>query len=569
MGVVYRARDRVSGGSVAVKVISGADARARDRFRRETRVLASLAHPAIVRFVADGETADGQLFLAMEWLDGETLAERLLRGALSLEDARRVALRLAQALAAAHAAGVVHRDVKPSNIYLVHGDPGRAVLLDFGIAQVAAATHALTAAGAVVGTPAYMAPEQCRGNAIDERSDLFALGCVLYEAISGAQAFGAPTSHAIMAKVLFVTPESLRDRFGAPEALAALVARLLIKDPIARPASAALVASELEAMQLPSMATAKARQRGLTAEEKQLAAVVFARHLGLSDETATRSTAVLGPGGPAGIETAIAANAERYGARLEWLRDGSVVAILTGSGAAHDLAASAARFALDLHRAMPSSPVALVSRRVELRLGSPPIGASIDDAAQLLGAAPAGRISVDATTAALLETRFMIIDGVELRAERGIEAPRLLIGRPSPCVGRDDELAMLGGVLADCIADSSARLVLIEAPAGTGKTRLVGEFLAHAARDGLAVAAWRGAADPISAGAPFAQVARLVRDALGIVDEEPVEARLARIAQRVARVVPEVDQRRVAVFLAELIGLSQADTPALELERAR
>src|SRR5580765_5761273 len=183
MSIVYRARDKHTGALVALKVLQGAEPLG-SRFARESRMLAELSHPGIVRYVAHGTTAAGQKYLAMEWLDGEDLAERLVHGGLTARESITLCRRVAEALGFAHARGVVHRDVKPSNLFLPDGQIEQVKVLDFGIARLRHDTGEGTRTGVRVGTPSYMAPEQARGLAkIDGRTDVFALGCVLYECL--------------------------------------------------------------------------------------------------------------------------------------------------------------------------------------------------------------------------------------------------------------------------------------------------------------------------------------------------------------------------------------------------
>src|SRR5262245_8028020 len=160
MSVVFRAQDRLTGQPVALKLLEAQDERAEARFRREASLLADLRHPGIVRYVAHGTGAPS--WLAMEWLEGEDLAQRLSRGGLAVVEAVTLLRQVAEALAAAHARGIVHRDVKPSNLFLPGGDISRVKVLDFGVARHGRVSE-LTLTGARVGTPAYMSPEQARG----------------------------------------------------------------------------------------------------------------------------------------------------------------------------------------------------------------------------------------------------------------------------------------------------------------------------------------------------------------------------------------------------------------------
>src|SRR5262245_23728914 len=203
MGTVYRARDTVAGGVVALKTLARIGERDAARFAREAAVLAELVHPGIVRYVAHGLTAEHEHYIVMEWIDGETLHARLARGRLAPEQALALARAVGDAIGAAHRRGVVHRDLKPINLIAPGGELARVKVLDFGIARHIAAAGLLTNTGTVVGTPGYMAPEQVRGETtIDARSDVFALGCVLYRALTGASAFGGDQGLAVLAKIL-------------------------------------------------------------------------------------------------------------------------------------------------------------------------------------------------------------------------------------------------------------------------------------------------------------------------------------------------------------------------------
>jgi hypothetical protein len=248
MGTVYRARDVQTGDVVAVKLMHAGEGA--ERFEREAEILATIAHPAIVRYLAHGTTADDELFIAMEWLEGKTLQEVLADGPLSVEGAVALGARVAGALAAAHAQAVIHRDLKPSNLFLEGGDPARAKVVDFGVARLGDVDRQLTRTGQVIGTPGYMAPEQARGRReIDARADLFALGCVLFRALAGRAPFEGDDVLSLLAALVLHHPPPLRSLDSSiPSALEALVAELLAKEPDERPESAAAVEERLLAV---------------------------------------------------------------------------------------------------------------------------------------------------------------------------------------------------------------------------------------------------------------------------------------------------------------------------------
>jgi eukaryotic-like serine/threonine-protein kinase len=249
MGEVWLARDTHLGRHLAIKMLceDAADDAARRRLRFEARTVSALNHPHIVTVYDVGRDAGGRDFIAMELLDGEALSNRLARHEHGIDLALEVGLAVASALVAAHAAGIVHRDVKPANVMLTRS--GQVKLLDFGIAKLThvsgssaqAPTMALpaTAAGTVVGTPAYMAPEQIEGREVDSRTDVFALGLLLFELACGRRAFQAQNPAALLGAILRdPAPPLARSCRGCPPALSRLVADCLAKSPGARPTSA-------------------------------------------------------------------------------------------------------------------------------------------------------------------------------------------------------------------------------------------------------------------------------------------------------------------------------------------
>ncbi|MGE5177922.1 MAG: protein kinase domain-containing protein [Bacteroidota bacterium] len=251
VGEVYRARDERLGRDVALKVLraDSTDAAARERLRREARTLSQLNHPGIST-VHDVESAEGVDFIVMELVTGETLGARLARGPLSEAEARAYGAEMADALAAAHERGVVHRDLKPGNVMI--DERGRLKLLDFGLALYrpavvgSAESTADALSGALVGTLPYMAPEQLLGRALDPRADLYSLGVVLFEMAAGRRPFQAEPATALINEILNVpAPPPSIWASGLSEEYSHLVQALLEKDPARRPSSAAAVATAL------------------------------------------------------------------------------------------------------------------------------------------------------------------------------------------------------------------------------------------------------------------------------------------------------------------------------------
>jgi eukaryotic-like serine/threonine-protein kinase len=604
MGQVFRARDVQSGEIVALKTLVGNLAALGPRFDREARMLANLSHPGIVRYVAHGVAGSGEPYLAMEWLEGEDLATRLARGTLSLEEGVALAAHVAEAVHAAHTRGIVHRDLKPSNIFLVDRRLERAKVLDFGIARLASGVR-LTRTGMMIGTPGYMAPEQVGSDIeIDARADVFSLGCVLFECLTGVFAFMAEHPMALLAKVLFAEPQRLRDVLpAAPEALDALLWRMLAKDPAGRPPHGRAVADALAALGSRPAARAAARpSTALTLGEQRMFSIVL---IGGEDPAASADSELRGSP-PSGEEQAarvgqmlqtLQQQMAIWGGRIEPLRDGSVAVALGGSGLVTDQAAQVARCALWLRGRVAGRPMALATGRGD-RAGKLPAAEIIDRAAEMLvsrapGAARDG-IAIDEVTARLLDARFDVRErggGYVLHGEHELaEGTRLLLGRPTPCVGREPELRRLEQLFEECTEEPVARVAIVSAPPGTGKSRYAQEFLRSIrARSALApVAVWLCRGEPHRAGSAFGLLSQLLRDACGIRDGEPHDAQQAKLAARVAALADAEpvrrsghaedrarlgsdagERRRVTELLGEIVGVPFPDDDSLLLRAAR
>ncbi len=275
MGVVWKAEDTSLGRDVAIKVLPATwagDAERLQRFEREARLLASLNHPnvATVHGLHEAETTQGSVrFIAMEWVPGEDLAVRLKRGPLGLEQALQTARHVAQGVEAAHAAGVVHRDLKPANIRMT--PDGKIKVLDFGLAKAAGAeasgdpemsptlTSAGTQVGVVLGTAAYMSPEQAKGHPVDRRADIWAFGVVLYEMLTGSGAFRGDSIADTMASVLKLEPDFDKLPPKTPAGIRRVLRRCLQKDPSRRLHDLADARIEIEEVDLdapPEVSTA-------------------------------------------------------------------------------------------------------------------------------------------------------------------------------------------------------------------------------------------------------------------------------------------------------------------------
>ncbi len=485
VGIVYRAHDAVSGQPVALKVIAlpGVDAGEEARFRREGRVLAGLHHPGIVRVVAFGQLDDGQPFVAMEWLDGEDIAQRQRRSPLELIDCVHVAADVADALAAAHAAGIVHRDVKPSNIFLA-GAAGAAPgasseafcvkLVDFGVATADDAR--LTRTGAIVGTPAYMAPEQARGDGeVDARADLYALGATLFELITGRPPHVGPTPIAILARLVTTPAPRLSDVFSnATPRLDELMARLLATHPADRPPSADQVARELRDA---------ANELGLYKPDHPVRSGSY--------ETVPASMATTGrSGGTRLVTTIVATHVPKGGPRARLLTHlrargadatelggDAIVCHLGVRKAQGDEAVRALDLGLRIGKLSATVGVATGRTRIDR---TRPTGEVVDRAAALARDALRGQVLADTTTTELSRGRFEL----QLRGDGSA-----VIGTPqrgrretvggAPFVGREAELLQIVAAFERCLDDKTPIVVTLTGAPGIGKTRLQREALSR------------------------------------------------------------------------------------------
>jgi serine/threonine protein kinase len=597
MGIVYRARDRASGELVALKILHG-DGQGYDeggRFIREAQILAELRHPGIVSYVAHGDTPQGQRYLAMQWLAGEDLSKRLARGPLSLAEVLTLARNVTEALAFAHQRGIIHRDLKPSNLFLPDGDIERVKILDFGIARRLTTPRNVTRTGTIVGTPEYMAPEQARGvRELTPAADLFSLGCVLYECLTGEPPFSAEHIAAVLVRILFEEPVPVAQRrTGIPEGLGELLGRMLIKDPAGRPLDAREVSAALQALATLGDLSDRPSHRTLdatvvstpppAATEQVLLSLVLAMP---PPEIATEGTAEISidPVAELSKRSPLLAELRELGAQADILLSGALVVTVPQMASAQDQAALAARCAAVVRERWPDTLIAVVTGR-GMRNGGSLTGEVLDRAWRLLEepASPAPRspttptaIRIDEVSAGLLQTRYEIErlpatpDGFALGGERiERDAGRQLLGRPTPCVGRERELSTLEAVLAECRDNAVARAMLVLAPPGMGKSRLRHEFLRRLESRGEAVVTLLGRGDPMKAKSTYGLLGEALRQKFEIHDVQEPALQRARLRERLGQRLPKGDVERVSVFLGELCGVPFPDEDNPQLRAAR
>jgi hypothetical protein len=563
MGEVYRAMDQVSGRRVALKLVhSNASPRDVERFAREARLLSEIRHPRIVGYVAHDVCEDGRPFLVMQWLEGEDLAKRLARGPLGTGAALGLVAGLAEALSALHARGIVHRDLKPANVLLCDGELERATIIDFGIAR-SEASSPITAAGMLPGTPEYMSPEQARGEGeIGPRSDIFSLGCILYECLAGRPPFFSDDVQSLYAKILFELPPALAQlRPGIPAPVEALVARMLDKDPESRPPSAAALADELDALSS-TLAPADAYAPAWCRIEQRLVSVIMGA-------ASPRASDVFSdpPWSERQIDMGEALRAElgAMGARAEVLADGSLVATIAhGRGSAADQASLAARCALRIKERWREALIVLTTGRAVLGEGLP-MGEAIDRAFEDLRAVasgsvrlPGGSVLTDEVTARLVAGRFVAGHAgarTYLRAEASeADDTRPLLGKTLPCAGRERELEQMESALAASEEESSAQAWVVTAPVGMGKSRFYRELIRRMAEREQDTLVLVGRGDPLGPTSAYGMLGAALRRLAGVrVDDDPA-TRWTKLERRLGQHLAPGDAPRTIELLGELCG---------------
>lgn len=504
MGTVYQAFDRQSGTLIALKILHSRSTIEQARFDQEARVLAELSHPNVVRYFDHGVTPNGSPYIAMEWLEGETLEDRLVRGTLSPVAAAHVASLVLDALAVAHAHHIVHRDIKPGNIFLVGRKLTEIRVLDFGIARRLIDDKRLTRKGSTVGTPLYTSPEQARGRAdVDGRADIFSLGCVLFEALTGDPPFTGEAPIEVMTKVCAGhVPEIASLRADVPPALCELVHSMLAPDRGCRPTSAEPLAKRFAELVrqfggITAESTANTppplvKRDSISDIEEHLACAMLVSLPGRAstDENPTAKAAatpapIQGQAGKSG-EDARLAEIRRvlasFACEMDRLVNRALLMTASTVSTAQEQAIQLASAALALRALEPDAKLAIATGRATF-LGRLPVGRLMDRLPTLMEDQDAGTIRIDATTRRLLPSRYTVggVAGWPLllgeTSATEIERPRQIGDRASPFLGRNRDVASLVSVFEEILHEKAARPVLIVAPPGLGKSRLLREFI--------------------------------------------------------------------------------------------
>jgi len=565
-GEVHRGVDESTGQPVAIKILKGLidDEHAVERFRREIDVLRSVDSPHVVTYISDGRDPEGSAYVAVKWIDGEDLAQRLRRGPLGWSEALDIARQAAAGLTALHDAGVVHRDVKPGNLMLSRAAAGgvHVTLIDLGVAHLLRADQ-LTQVGTMIGTPHFMSPEQILGtHPMSPASDIFSLGVVLFELLARERAYPGDEVVAVIAKIALSEAPRLSELVAhTPPDLDALLARAMSKRPqdrfaTARELGAALAAlapqsrasdAELEAGQsdYDEPETLLASLPALVSGERRVVSALFAR-LPVSSEPASTDGA-----------SRFAEIARSFGGTPHRLLSLVEVAIFGASQSSGDEALRAARAALAVRAVMPGARLALstgraVTGRSEL------CGDVIDRGAHVVETATSNSIELDETTARLLGDSFDV-EGTAPRLRIATEprtsgAHRILLGRATPCVGRERELELLENLYREVVRGSRCRVALVIGPGGIGKSRLAHELIRRLTQGENAPRVLRARPSSLGETTPLGVVGAMVRELGRIRVEDTVSMREAKLRSTVRM----GEQARLVPLLAELASLGTA-----------
>ena len=590
MGVVYKARDTRLDRIVAIKFLSDhlvADAGAGERFLVEARAAAALDHPNICAIHEVGETDDGRIYISMQYYEGETLRQRIDRGVLDLPEALNFAAQICRGLEKAAEREIIHRDIKPANVILT--EDGTVKIVDFGLAQYAGT--AVTQMGARIGTAAYMSPEQTRGDKVDERTDIWSLGVVLYEMLSGTRPFRGGSDQAVITGILDSKPESLIKLVPSlPVNVASIVERAMHKDPGRRYANASALLNDLERLlDDPSYQLSLESTPSLPPEgERRRVTVVACTIEGFDSLLETED--------PDDVEKmltdlrqSVRSVVEEYGGELNEFSENAFIALFGVPITHEDDRLRAVRAALDirndgrdaanlpedvqLHFAAGSEQVAVRatdSGERRYRIG----GTVVRDANRLAAFAGSGEILLPPDFARIVEpfvsteTRSAVnllpdqppMTPVAVLGESG-HASRLEASAPrslTEFVGRDHEVAVLSQALQDT-QSGTGRFVTVFGDIGVGKSRLLFEF--WKSLNDKKIATTIGRCRERGTLTPLLPFIASVQDMLGLSRDLPDNAH-DEIVTRTLKLAPELEDYLPAILHVLSIDSDKYALPA-------
>jgi tetratricopeptide (TPR) repeat protein len=519
----------------------------------------------------------------MEWLDGEDLGQRQRRAPLGMRDAIEVVRRSAAAMAAVHARGVVHRDLKLSNIFLVRGKGTAVKLIDFGVVKPAVPDEYPTERGTIIGTPHFMAPEQARGEAIDARADVYSLGAVLFRLVTGRNVFETDHIVALLGRLVLEDPPAPSSvRFDVPAALDEVIGRSIARSREGRFESGGELARAL--------ARVGAVNNDPPGSDRSASAVRRAPLPAPGSITGTGSNPTHTPRPGANERRVVACVLWDLGgaplpppveqqvreilgedSRLEPLAGGRLVTVLGVERSRGDEALRAARAGLAVTQALPGARAAVAAGHA-IRGRDNLAGEALERAARQIERAAPGTLRVDASTQSAIAGRFVVQEdgegGVLLREDATGFGARQLLGRTTPTVGREKEIALLAGIYAEIVDDAMPRAAIVQGPAGIGKSRVraeLGQRLETHPRPPEIVLC-RG--DSMSQGGSLSALGRALRIRLGVLDGEPLEEQVHKVRHHVAGHLPRT-LRFLAAFLGELVGVPFPDEHDEPLRTAR
>lgn len=555
---------------MAVKVFSKnlGDDITRKRFFREARVLADLDHEHVVSYVAHGEDEVGRPFLAVRWLDGEDLASRQRRAPLDVGQALALVRKTASAIAYLHGRGVLHRDVKPSNLFVSERPDGEldVTIIDLGVAFAEDAQE-LTLHGSIVGTPSYLSPELITGERPTVQVDVFSLGVVLYELLARDKAYRGETAFAVIAKIVLVDPPRLA--ITAPHLplyLDELVAGAMAKRPSERFATIEQFAR--------AVGEAEARwstERPTDPPPRPVSAPPFSEPRIVTAVFASSSTVAQGD-----LAAAFERVVEKRGGTSFSLLGRVRVGLFGAKKSRGDEHHHATDAALEIAHEVPGTALSIVTGRM---LGGAGVlsGDAVERGVALLAESDedarafGGRHSIraDEVTARLLgDSCFVPGSERELLVFAGREGAtrlRTFLGKPTPCVGREIDLDALRVLAASTFDDRVAHLAIVSGPAGIGKSRIRYEFLRGLRESPSPPAVLFGRAGALSDAAPFGLLASLIRAGAGIQEGEDVPAALVKLEASFA--LSNLDAartRELATALARIASLDDLGTRRFE-----